>query len=976
MNRGYPLFPLDPTDEELARDWTLTSSDLIETRKCRGADNKHRFAIQLCALRTLGRFAGDYESVPVRVVNHIGTQLGLAATLFIKAPARPATDTGHVQRARAHLNYGTFDQAAQDRLRGVLIAHAMGGTTRQKLLSVALDTLRAARTEIPGITTLERVIGGCLSVGEQDATVRVNASLPEALRAAIDELLAVADTDRFSPLSHLKEDPPEARPGSILLFLARAEQLRALDLSSLDFGGVPAEALGKLAELGRRYDVREIRRFAPAKRYAVVACLLVETQKAVLDNIVEMHRTYLLTLNRHARRRLIEREHDTQRRARDGLSTVMSAMRSMMAEPSKRTMADVYAELGEERVRMAFAACMQLERLGERGLHDELRAGHSQLKRYLPGLLRLPFQAQAGAEKLLHAIEYARALHKGERQMGDDAPLDFTTKALRQAIVADGKIDARLWEVALAGAVRDALHAGDLYLAESRHHVSFWNLVHGPETWAEARETAYDDLSLPSNADEALGRLREDFVGAVRALVDGLAENSFVRSVDPSVVLTKEDAAEIPRSVRDLRRLLETRLPRIRVEDLLVEVDTWCGFTRELVAPDGYTARTENVYPALLAALVAHGTNLGIATMAQSTKGVTVDTLQHVTRWLMGADALKGASRVLVDYHHKLPISETWGDGHTSSSDGQRFGVQRSTLLASFYPRYFGYYDRAITVYTHQADQWSVYGQRVISCAAREASYVLDGLLENDTLLEIREHHTDTHGATEHIFGLCYLLGYAFMPRFKDIGDQKLYKFEREIPCGRIEPIFDGAIELGIIREQWDALVRIAASLRSRTSPAHVVITRLAASSDRLAKALQALGRLLKTIHILRYLHDGRIRARIQLQLNRGESRHDLARRLFFANRGVFRTGDYAEIMNKVSALSVLSNAVLVWNTVRIGGIVDELRAAGQTVDSADLARVSPLLDAHIIATGSYHFERAIRRARSTTVPSAELPAS
>ncbi len=123
--------------------------------------------------------------------------------------------------------------------------------------------------------------------------------------------------------------------------------------------------------------------------------------------------------------------------------------------------------------------------------------------------------------------------------------------------------------------------------------------------------------------------------------------------------------------------------------------------------------------------------------------------------------------------------------------------------------------------------------------------------------------------------------------------------------------------------------MRVAASLKSRTSPAHVVLARLAASSDRLAKALQALGRILKTIHILRYLHDAKLRARVQLQRNRGESRHNLARRLFFANRGAFRSGDYAEIMNKVSALSVLSNAVLVWNTVRIGGIVEELAEAG-----------------------------------------------
>jgi TnpA family transposase len=45
-------------------------------------------------------------------------------------------------------------------------------------------------------------------------------------------------------------------------------------------------------------------------------------------------------------------------------------------------------------------------------------------------------------------------------------------------------------------------------------------------------------------------------------------------------------------------------------------------------------------------------------------------------------DALKAANRVLVDYHHRLPLSAMWGEGLASSSDGQRFGVQASSLLA------------------------------------------------------------------------------------------------------------------------------------------------------------------------------------------------------------------------------------------------------------------------------------------------------
>lgn len=86
------------------------------------------------------------------------------------------------------------------------------------------------------------------------------------------------------------------------------------------------------------------------------------------------------------------------------------------------------------------------------------------------------------------------------------------------------------------------------------------------------------------------------------------------------------------------------------------------------------------------------------------------------------------------------------------------------------------------------------------------------------------------------------------------------------------------------------------------------------------------------------------------LQLNRGESRHDLVSRcLFFANRGEFRTDNLEEIMNKASCLSLLSNAVIVWNTIQMGQIVTRLRSAGEELLGADLAHISPLAFGHII---------------------------
>ena len=84
-----------------------------------------------------------------------------------------------------------------------------------------------------------------------------------------------------------------------------------------------------------------------------------------------------------------------------------------------------------------------------------------------------------------------------------------------------------------------------------------------------------------------------------------------------------------------------------------------------------------------------------------------------------------------------------------------------------------------------------------------------------------------------------------------------------------------------------------------------------------------------------------------------------LARWLFFANRGEFRSGDYEEIMNRASCLSLLSNAVLVWNTMAITKIITQLRAAGETIVDEDLARISPLMYQHVIPNGTYHFARS-----------------
>jgi Tn3 transposase DDE domain len=92
-----------------------------------------------------------------------------------------------------------------------------------------------------------------------------------------------------------------------------------------------------------------------------------------------------------------------------------------------------------------------------------------------------------------------------------------------------------------------------------------------------------------------------------------------------------------------------------------------------------------------------------------------------------------------------------------------------------------------------------------------EAPYVLDGLHQHvhQTDLRIAEHYTDTAGATDHVFGLCNLLGFRFAPRIKDLKDRKLYAIEKPGTYPLLEPLIGDTVETSALVNQWAVLMRL-----------------------------------------------------------------------------------------------------------------------------------------------------------------------
>ena len=952
------LLPEDPGEEELARHWTLSEADKREATQCRGDENRRRFALQLCVLRRHGRLLEGGETAPVRIANHLGAQLELPPVLFAAGGLRPVTEKQYADRVRRYLGWRDFDAQIQHELAVWVEQRTLEGFSLAEVALRAEQLLLGWQVVLPRAAVFARLLQSLCRRAERQIFASIAEQLPPGFRKEIDRMLEVPESAHRSDLFHLKAYPPEGKPDTILSFLANYRYLHSIGVAEIRLAGCTVALLLQFSKTARREDVWHLRRLPEAKRYALTACFLVEALKITLDHAVEMNDQFLGGMCRRSKNSFERKQKEYRQRARQGRQQLLRGM-EIVVEGDRQPVEmylHLYAQIPKLELRSAMADCCESDRLEVHGYADELNARVSHLKRYQPRFFELPFEARPGSETMLTALGVARRLDSGElKALPSEAPVEFVASNLRPSLrSADGSPKQRTWEIALGLAVRDKLRSGDLYLAESAKHGQFWNLVYEDSRWNAEREQGYTRLSLPSQTEPVLQHLELELDRVAGKAKEGLPTNPFASVHNGRLKLKRSDALEIPDSTKELRRVFESSLQKVRIEHLLQHVDRLCRFTDALRSP-GKEAPPKNV---LLAALIAHGTNLGISAMGHSAEGITVDLLRNASQWFLNEETLKAANKILVDYHHDLPMASIWGTGRRSSSDGQRFAVRQSSVLGSFCPRYFGYYDQAVSVYTHTSDQLSTFSNQVISCRSRESLYVLSGLLLNDTILQPERHHVDTGGYTEHLFALCHLLGIEFMPRIKDLTDQQLYKLRRDRHYGSLDELFRGTVDWGLIREQWDQMVRVVAALKTRNAPPEVVVQRLASagSADRLSKALTAYGRVIKTIYILRYIQEDDLRRSVQLQLNRGEHRHILAKWLFFANRGEFRDGDINEIMNKTSCLSLLSNAVVIWNTIHMQKIVDRLRAAGETVKEEDLARNWPLLHAHIIPNGMYDF--------------------
>ena len=149
--------------------------------------------------------------------------------------------------------------------------------------------------------------------------------------------------------------------------------------------------------------------------------------------------------------------------------------------------------------------------------------------------------------------------------------------------------------------------------------------------------------------------------------------------------------------------------------------------------------------------------------------------------------------------------------------------------------------------------------------------------------------HADTQGQNAPVFGLAYLLGIQLMPRIRNWKDLKFLRPSKESTYQHIDGLFSHSIDWNLIGNHYKDMLRVVMSIKMGRIHPSTILNKLNTYSkkNKLYQAFRELGSAIRTLFLLKYLSDEKLRSTIQAATNKSESFNGFSKWLFFGGEGI-----------------------------------------------------------------------------------------
>jgi TnpA family transposase len=571
---------------------------------------------------------------------------------------------------------------------------------------------------------------------------------------------------------------------------------------------------------------------------------------------------------------------------------------------------------------------------------------------------------------LAHALRHKLACDfiPDTDQGGRAVDISFATLNWQKAIRdknRPGRFVRRHFE-AMVTALAESLRTGDIAVAGSETHAD-WSeqLLDMDEVEAKLPEYLVEvglvEPGDPAPYDAAaFGRQLQDKLVAAAAAADAGYPDNDGLAIDPDTGIPSLKAHRSEKQTASAKRLeeaIKARMPERTLLGITARTAYWVEWWRRFGPASGAEPKLKDPFGRYVLTTFTKGTNMGPYEAAKHIPGVTGHELSLAANRHFSIALLNEAIADVVNAHAQLDISQAWGDGSTVAADGTHMDTYLNNLLAETSIRYG---KPGGIAYHHISDTYIALFTHFIPCGVWEAVYIIEGLLKNASELKPKTVHADTQGQSFPVFALAHLLGFDLVPRIRNWKDLTFYRPAKSAEYVHIDALFGesgkNVIDFDLIESQFRHLMRVAISVREGALSSTLLLRRLRSGSNKNATytAFREVGRVIRTIALLRFLSDAPLRRRVTAATNKVEAFNGFSQWVGFGNDGVIADNDPAEQEKTAKFNALLTNAIIFQNALDIAEVVRHLQNEGMDIDPEDLAQVSPYLTGHIRRFGEY----------------------
>jgi TnpA family transposase len=772
----------------------------------------------------------------------------------------------------------------------------------------------------------------------------------------------------------------------MLAALRRVTDLEAVGVSGIDVKAIPPRRLTGLATYGLASKAAALRRLPKREqRLAVLAATVVVLNARAIDDVLEtfdmlMTTKLLSKAERESRDEKLRRYPRVSRNAGKLAAAVKVLLE--MVDINQDVGLGVVWDMIEKTVsraelRHAVEAVDELVAADDAELDGqwliEMAGKYATVRPFLPMLMdTIEFGATSDGAAVLSAMKTLAELLTAKPGGKIPATLLDARKVDHNLIVGawkrliytpgrpEGTVDRNSYTICVLEQFHRHLKHRSIFAVRSpRWRDPRAHLLTG-DAWESARDAGMNALGLPAEPTQLLTDHAAALETAYRELAAWLGEDTPASiDADGKLHVAALDAKAEPASLVDLRRRVEAMIPRVDLPELVMEVMSWHpGFTEAFSHTSGNEARVADLGLSVAAVLCSYAMNVGFKPVTTpGADALTRDRLLHVDQCYVRAETIEAANAVLVDAQADIPLAQAWGGGLVASVDGMRFVVPVRTHHARPNPKYFGR-KLGITWLNMLNDQSAGLAGKVLRGTPRDSLHTIDVIVSQHGGRVPEVVITDTGSYSDIVFGLLHLIGRQYRPQLANLPDQRLWRIDARADYGPLDKAARGVIDTAKIAVHWEDMCRIAVSIHAGEVSAHEV-TRMISRDGQptaLGQAIAHFGRIFKTLHILRLADDEPYRREGKTQANLVEGRHDLARTIYHGRKGEMTRAYYEGMEDQLSALGLVLNCVVVWNTVYENRALATLRAGGYPVLDADVERLSAFVRAHIGIDGHYSF--------------------